>query len=576
MPRKWFQLTLSLSMLLIFDGACSRSPFSEPEASLDSFKLYFSDFESNSDGGLKTALLEVINSSSFSLDCAFSQLVETDVIHAIVAKHNSGIKVRIGFDEDSKTSDSGSVALAAAGLVQGSGSSANLYYGNKGEGVMRHNFCVADGRLVFMTTSGIESNQLSKRPQIGLRIGSDEFGIGREFVKEITLFQQGLFGIGKNKFNFTTKFVIFDQVIEVQWGPHENPMDFLGLELNDAESKIEMFTTSFQKTNTDVTLDLINILNSKVAAGLTVSALLDSGALFESNSKFSEMSTSISKKQYFNSLSGPGLQIMIIDRGTPGQRVIFYTGSLRSKADSSDDGVILSLKGEFATNTVGAYLDRIAAQSEIISANPTDITVQDQAEVVINEIMWQGSYTDSASTKSADEYIELYNRTGNKINISNWKFACTTNGTSTNAFITMPAGAVIPANSYFVIADHRDGATSGAHYTSNALDITDASHQCVLTDGDTTDNAGGIFSNSSFTGTIVDRAGDGATAFNSSRSALSSRLGFSSLSPSYDGVGKRSMERINLGSNTDGTNITNNWISNILPSGENTLIAGGY
>ena len=117
MPRTWSQLALSLSILLIFDGACSRSPFSEPEASLDSFKLYSSDFESNSDGELKAALLEVINSSSFSLDCAFSQLAETDVMNAIVAKHNSGIKVRIGFDEDSKTSDPGSLALAAAGLI---------------------------------------------------------------------------------------------------------------------------------------------------------------------------------------------------------------------------------------------------------------------------------------------------------------------------------------------------------------------------------------------------------------------------------------------------------------------------
>lgn len=78
---------------------------------------------------------------------------------------------------------------------------------------------------------------------------------------------------------------------------------------------------------------------------------------------------------------------------------------------------------------------------------PTEVTSSD---VVINEIMWMGSRRDTGSGISEDEWVELRNMTAASIDISGWVID---NTASSGGSLTIPAGSVIPANSYFVIAN---------------------------------------------------------------------------------------------------------------------------
>ncbi|HMJ63703.1 MAG TPA: lamin tail domain-containing protein, partial [Candidatus Binatia bacterium] len=63
-------------------------------------------------------------------------------------------------------------------------------------------------------------------------------------------------------------------------------------------------------------------------------------------------------------------------------------------------------------------------------------------DIVINEIMFN-----PISDDSKDEYVELYNRGASAVDVSNWRFTA-------GITYTMPAGTIIPANGYLVVANN--------------------------------------------------------------------------------------------------------------------------
>jgi len=67
-------------------------------------------------------------------------------------------------------------------------------------------------------------------------------------------------------------------------------------------------------------------------------------------------------------------------------------------------------------------------------------------DVIINEVMWMGS-----TVSPADEWIELKNMTGKDIPLAGWKIE---NAGPNNGTITLPTGAFIPANGYYLIANY--------------------------------------------------------------------------------------------------------------------------
>lgn len=558
---------LLYALLLLAALKCRNNPFGPPEEPIEGFNLYFTDFAAQDDGGMKAALVSVINGARATLYCAFSSLTASDVIEALKASAQSGITIQIAFDAKVRNSDAGSLALQSSGLftVMTSPSDsikAQLLYGNNSTtGAMRHNYCLADERYVWVATAPPDDTLMQRTPNIAIKVGSPQFGIARDFLRESGLFSQLLFGNGKAKTDFNTKFSALDQVIAVYWGPQEDPMNMLGTELSEATKTVDFYSTAFQATNTTSGkshLDVPTVLKSlETAKGVSVRKYFSTQALFDPASKAYTLSN---PAQYVNNLVKIGPNIFVVDRNTREARVFIYTGALRTQANSSDDSVLIELRGERVANLVGAYLDRIGAVAIPVS-NVGDTSAA--GEVVISELMWMGSYNNSQVGDSSDEFVEFYNNTGSAINLSGWKFACTTDGSSANSSITLPPGALIAPGGYFVIATKNTGAfAASANHFDSKVSVTNSSRECRLGNGKTSATSYGI---ANF-GDVIDTIGNNVNGFDSG----TWNRGVNQGSPNFI---RRSMERINTAA--AGTTNTN-WRNNGYTIGLNTYVGEDF
>lgn len=555
--------------LLFVAFSCRSNPFGDTQKSFEDFSLYTTDFQAQTDGGMKDALLEVINGSRATLHCAFSALTLNEVTNALVSRSRAGVAVKVAFDADVQSSDYGALALQNSGsfvvvAVPGESTQGQLLFGNNGTGVMRHNYCLADERFIWLSTAAPDDTQLRRTPNIALKIGSPQFGLARDFLRESSMFSQLLFGNGKAKTDYTTKFTALDQVIGAYWGPQEKPLDVLGTELSEATTKVDFYSTAFQTTNSSKSdLDVPQaLLRLESAKGIPLKKYFSSQALFDSASK---AYTLTNPAQYVNSSVRVGANIFVVDRGMSSAKAFIYTGALRSQGNSSDDSVLLELRGKRAAEIVGAYLDRIGAVS-VVAGNTGDVSIA--GAVVINEINWAGSYSNATVSDADDEFLELYNTTSSPINISNWRFACTSDGGATvRSYFFFPAGAVIPANGYFTVASKNSGAFPNAAYYTSALSIPNGApnnpRECKLTNGKAA--ASTYAGEPLFTGDVIDTAGDGTTEFRNSGSILG-------MDDSTNKI-RRSMERkypVTAG------NSLASWQSNVNSVSQNTDIGAQF
>lgn len=560
MPRLRQIIIVSLVAGLV---ACRSNPFGDTDKTIEEFNLYTTDFAAQNDGGMKAALLQVIEGSRVTLNCAFSALTLSDVTNALINRARSGVQVKIAFDGDVRSNDPGSLALQASGAftivtVPLDGNQSQLLYGNTGAGVMRHNYCLADERYIYLSTAPPDATQMTMTPNVAIKVGTPQFGLARDFLRESNMFSQLLFGNGKAKTDFTTKFTARDQVIGAFWGPQESPLNVLAVELSEATSRVDFYSTAFLTTNSsNANLDVPQTLDRlEEAKGLPLGKYFSSQALFDSASKAYTLNN---PAQYVNSNVRVGANIFVIDRGLTSAKAFIYTGALRSQGNSSDDSVLIELRGRNVADLVAAYLDRIGAAS-VVASNTGDTSVA--GAVVINEINWAGSYSNATTSDADDDFLELYNTTASPINISKWAFACTTGANNLNTYFVMPSGAVIPAGGYFTVARKADGAFRNSAYfiTTSTSIITPAVVECKLTNGPA-DPTPLPANYASVAGTVIDTAGDNATPFENSGNILGTN----------DSTGKirRSMERkfpIAAG------NVLTSWQSNFNALAQNTQI----
>lgn len=153
--------------------------------------------------------------------------------------------------------------------------------------------------------------------------------------------------------------------------------------------------------------------------------------------------------------------------------------------------------------------------------------------VVINELMWMGSVG-----HSSDEWIELKNMTANPIDLSGWKLS--RNSGIETLMLTLPAGANIPANGYYLISNYSSSNTSSAlnvtpDYIITSVDLSNSALQIKLYNGPLAP------------ANLIDTAGNGAVPLAGSNS-----------------TNKQSMSRnVTPGDGTQGTN----WYTDINSNG---------
>lgn len=544
---------------------CNGTEIDKPKATYENFEILTQvSTDKTPVNPIQTALKETITEAKETLYCAFSSLNDFHIAAALIEKKHSGIDLQIVADSDSQCEDAGLMALQNPALLhaekagaleqfkhecttteQQNGSTvpddkglvtghsrtpnkeANLIFTDNGRGDIGYNFCIADYRHIWAgnyTSSPATTLQDSRNyPAAGFKIEFAKDELAREFTKEFTFLREGVAGAKKPQTNPVTRFSSLDQVIEIYWGPVEKPVDVILKKIKSAQKSIEIFSTemSYTKNEPDHPEQFFNILNSKANQKVAVKVLTTRDSLFNEDSVIPLLNRNIALHSVDSAAS---FQLVIIDRGTAQQQILFFFGGIQTAANSRDDSLLWVMHSDLAVSIASVFFNELEKNSTAVNTIATDIQPGEKTGLVINEIMWMGSMSDNTETDPYDEFVELYNSSEKSINLSGYIFACST-GSRINSVVKLPVGTEIAADDFFTIARKNTGAFATADYFSEGLRITNSSTSCILTDGDESYIEAFTSLDEDVTGTIVDTAGDGTTAFNDNETSQISSTG---------------------------------------------------
>ncbi|MCS6971406.1 MAG: lamin tail domain-containing protein, partial [Leptospiraceae bacterium] len=83
------------------------------------------------------------------------------------------------------------------------------------------------------------------------------------------------------------------------------------------------------------------------------------------------------------------------------------------------------------------------------------------------------------NAQTGDEFIELYNRSGNAINISGWQIEGAASG---GGSLVLPLCATIPAGGVYTIGKYNDRAFTNLNYITPSLSLSNSGRNLVLKD----------------------------------------------------------------------------------------------
>jgi predicted ribosomally synthesized peptide with SipW-like signal peptide len=106
--------------------------------------------------------------------------------------------------------------------------------------------------------------------------------------------------------------------------------------------------------------------------------------------------------------------------------------------------------GFVAAGIGGATFSTFQSSASVEDNNFSTGTWYTGSDVVINELMWMGSW--NGENDPSDEWIELRNMTGSPIDISGWQLTRVSgNPLTEHLMLTIPDSSSIPANGFFLI-----------------------------------------------------------------------------------------------------------------------------
>lgn len=133
---------------------------------------------------------------------------------------------------------------------------------------------------------------------------------------------------------------------------------------------------------------------------------------------------------------------------------------------------------------------------------PTPTTIpagQNVGDVVINEIMWGGSFIGTSN----DEWIELRNTTSSTIDVSGWTIENL--GSGTPGTVTISSGKTVAAGGFFIIANNPEASSimsiTPSDIKSLSISNSPSAEQLILRNGILTIDIAGVSGGSWFAGT---------------------------------------------------------------------------
>ncbi len=414
---------LSLKVLiLLIPFLFAHCGMGEPEqSSKEGIKLYATDPASHKFSAALDPVSEAIGAANTSVQCALSGLNSSSIESALAGRASSGIPVTIYADRDSVEKDTTVTATASRykgfeRLINTNGFSHNvdstlsgtktIIFGNKGDGRMSYNFCLIDNAQVIVSTAALDEDELLLEPAAVLIFGSGEEGIAVDFKRELNMLSEGSFGAAKNRTDLATKYAVRDQIIGLFWGQHEDPVEEIAADILRAKKSVEFYSSSLKQTSTTASKDIVTALKTVYSSGVSVEARFSTAAREEADNLIQDIVDAGITTTYLTSEALGGTQIFIIDRGETDQRVLLYSGSLHSRGNSSDDSLLLSLKGKTSVNTYFSLLnkinDSVNGDPIVISTLPEkDSTIASYRKTVsltFDKVMDASTFSDSVLT----------------------------------------------------------------------------------------------------------------------------------------------------------------------------------
>ena len=160
---------------------------------------------------------------------------------------------------------------------------------------------------------------------------------------------------------------------------------------------------------------------------------------------------------------------MIIDAF--GENPVVISGSFNwsSSATVSNDEYMLVMHGERVAREFMAYYDTLWSDGKRFGENWMGEDGVEPGDLLINEVQWYGVH--EVDLDGNDEFIELRNTSDQDIRLDMWQIA-----NPDDFIVGFPPGAIIPANSTYLIVDHQlepyiDGAPQDSYtaYTNGDL-----------------------------------------------------------------------------------------------------------
>lgn len=468
--------------------------------------------ETGEDVHLPERIADMIASARKSVDINIYELSHPVIYQAVVDAQERGIAVRMVGDIDN-THYAGYQALMACG--------APMRLGNTSK-IMHNKFVIVDDYwLTLGSMNYTDSGALLNNENVLFIQNSN---IAAYYKKEMdTMFEKGTFGLDKRAFSgfSDNRFQLDDKTsIEVLFTPYKNahqdyPSADIRIMSSISNAKHSIYFAMFAFTHPEMAKAMIYMATNR---GVQLYGVFDKGWHTASEWSMHQLFVDAGLNVRYdgnenfapdNPYHGSKVhdKFMVIDAGHAYGQVV--TGSFNFSSAAATDGndencVIIS--NEFIANLYAREFEDMYR----VGTHPTRGVGGEQAawhEVVINEINWAGSLTDSGSKNWTDKFVELKNLTGRRINISGWQIVGVTKKNSNDkgyiAFI-IPENSWIEAGGHYVVYQSLDSSaftfsSSAAEFTYLYLHHSDDQNYVDLTLKDTHQN-------------IIDRAGNSLVA----------------------------------------------------------------
>jgi len=361
--------------------------------------------------------------------------------------------------------------------------------------IMHNKFLIVDGLYIMTGTGNITSSGFNQNNNSWSIIESES--LAKDFKNELDQMMAGNFGHSKVHQDFNNVFDVNGMKVELYFSPYEDPITRYLKALDSARKSIHFMIFAF--THDDIGRKFIE----KKGQGIDVRGVMDRSQFTHSQyvevyrlaasctdvvtitNSVCENKVDIKRDGNENTKvpgdwQGGGGRLhhksMIIDAGTDNAKVLTGSFNWSPNANNNNDENLMVIHSKEISLLYLAEWTKIYDQGLALPGDQTGYQ-----SIVITEIMWAGSMREidgKSYPYDGNEFIELYNPTDFEIDISYWSLVFPIIGTydedvdpvsggtlddsddgppadaiRKREIIGFPEGTVIPAKSYFIVAE---------------------------------------------------------------------------------------------------------------------------